>query len=346
MTRDVLHVPRARLDEAVRAGLLDGAQADGLWRFLSEGTEAKPRFDMVHLLWYLGALIVIAAMGLFTTEAWQRFGPGSLIVIALSYAAAFSAGAEALWRRGLRVPGGLLASVAVTMAPLAVFAVQQWLGTDQPGYREFYRLIKSEWVPMEIVTVLAGAAALTRFRFGFVLMPVSVALWFLSMDVVLMLTPVDSLGDDTRKVVSLAFGIAMMLAAWAVDVAARKDFAYWLHLFGLLAGWGGLTAMNSDSEVGKALYCAINVGLLFAAIFLQRRAYAVFGGLGITLYLGHLAGVVFKDSLTFSFALSAIGVAIIAGGLAFHKRQARIEAWLESALPASLARLRPAHARI
>jgi hypothetical protein len=36
-------------------------------------------------------------------------------------------------------------------------------------------------------------------------------------------------------------------------------------------------------------------------------AYAVFGAFGITLYLGHLADVVFKDSLFFPFALSLIG---------------------------------------
>jgi AhpC/TSA family len=44
----------------------------------------------------------------------------------------------------------------------------------------------------------------------------------------------------------------------------------------------------------------------------MRRVYAVFGALGISIYLGHLADVVFKDSLLFPFALSLIGIAIIA----------------------------------
>lgn len=341
-------LPYATLERAAAAGLLSHEQAVGLWRFLAEQAESspKPRFDLVHLLWYAGALIVIGAMGMFTTEAWSRFGMGSLVVIALAYGIAFAAAGEMLWRRNLRVPASLLVTVAVTMAPLAVFALQNWLGTDMPGpYRGFYRWIKSDWVSMELVTILVGLVALSRYRVGFLLMPVSVALWFLSMDVVQFLTASDALDDQTRKVVSVVFGSAMILAAWAIDLAARKDFSFWLHLFGALAAWGGLTAMDSGSEVGKAIYCAINIVLLFVSVFLQRRVYAVFGAIGVTVYLGHLAEVVFKDSLTFSFALSAIGILVIACGLTCHKHRQAIAAWFDAALPEALKRLRPAHAR-
>ena len=49
-------------------------------------------------------------------------------------------------------------------------------------------------------------------------------------------------------------------------------------------------------------------------MFLGRRVYAVFGVIGIALYLGDLADKVFRDSLLFPFALSLIGVAVIAAG--------------------------------
>ena len=65
--------------------------------------------------------------------------------------------------------------------------------------------------------------------------------------------------------------------------------------------------------------------LLLLALFLQRRAYAVFGALGIAAYLCHLAGEVFGDSLLYPFALSLIGVLIIAAGLWLHRRQAALE---------------------
>ena len=36
----------------------------------------RVRFDLVHLLWYAGALIVIGAMGLFTTWPSTRWAGG------------------------------------------------------------------------------------------------------------------------------------------------------------------------------------------------------------------------------------------------------------------------------
>ena len=85
--------------------------------------------------------------------------------------------------------------------------------------------------------------------------------------------------------------------------------------------------------------------LLALAVFLTRRAYAVFGALGVAAYLGHLADAVFKDSLMFPFALSLIGVAVIVAGLFYHRRQQAIAAWLAAHLPAAVLRLRPAQSR-
>jgi len=70
----------------------------------------------------------------------------------------------------------------------------------------------------------------------------------------------------------------------------------------------------------------------------------VFGVTGVTIYLGDLANKVFKDSLMFPFALSLIGVAVIALGLLYYRNQDRITAWLETNLPEGVKRLRPQHA--
>jgi hypothetical protein len=81
--------------------------------------------------------------------------------------------------------------------------------------------------------------------------------------------------------------------------------------------------------------------LLAVAVILMRRAYAVFGAFGVSLYFGHLADKVFKDSLLFPFSLSLIGIAVIAAGLLYHRKEPAIAAWLSAHLPAALLRLRP-----
>jgi hypothetical protein len=147
--------------------------------------------------------------------------------------------------------------------------------------------------------------------------------------------------------VSVAFGLLVLIAAWLVDLRRWRsgDFAYWLHLFGMLSFWGGLTAQHGGGEIGKAVYCLINVGLVFLSLFLMRRVYAVFGAIGVSLYLGHLANEVFNDSILFPFALSGIGVAIIAAGLLFHRYGDAIGASLGRTLPVGVREFRPAHAR-
>jgi hypothetical protein len=187
--------------------------------------------------------------------------------------------------------------------------------------------------------------ALRFYPFPFLVSIIAFALWFMSMD----LTPwIFGTGYtwEMRRSVSMWFGLAVLVVAWIVDRRPRGgDYAFWLHLFGMMAFWGGLSMQDSASELGKAIYCLLNAGLLLVSVFAGRRVYAVFGTLGIALYLGHLASAIFKDSLLFPFALSAIGVAVIALGLLYHRRQAQIAAWLDANMPPALAQLRPAHAR-
>ena len=68
------------------------------------------------------------------------------------------------------------------------------------------------------------------------------------------------------------------------------------------------------------------------------------GGLGVAAYLGHLSYEIFEDSLLFPFALSLIGIGLIAAGLVYYRRGRAIEAWLEKRFPPFLSALRPAAA--
>jgi hypothetical protein len=206
-------------------------------------------------------------------------------------------------------------------------------------------MARGSWVPVELATIAAGLVALRFYRFPFLVAPVAVALWALSMDVAPWI-----LGDPSptwrlRRLVSVWFGLGTVVVAWAVDLRARGDFAFWLHLSGALAFWGGLTALDSDSEIARFVYCLINLGLIALGLFLQRRVYALFGGLGIALYLHHLAERVFADSLLYPFALSLIGLAAIGAGLLLHRHAAALQRALEGRLPSWLAALRPRHAR-
>ncbi|ACI94286.1 putative membrane protein [Afipia carboxidovorans OM5] len=338
------------LRAASEAGIISPGQLESLLTFLQVRGSASPataKFDVVHVLWYAGALIVISAMGLFSTLAFAQMGGKALTATALIYAAVFAYAGHYLWTvKNLRTPGGLLIAIAVSMAPLAVYGMQHefglWNEFGKPDSLRGPLWLKGSWFPMEIATIAASAVALRFYRFPFFTFIMALALWFLSMDLAQWIVGKPHNWEISRQV-SIWLGLAMLAAAVVVNARQRAgDFAFWLYLFGVLAFWGGISFTTSGTALQKAAYCAMNVGFLFLAVFLGRRVFAVAGTIGIALYLGDLAAVVFKDSLLFPFALSLIGVAIIAFGLYYHRYQAAITAWVDARMPAMLKRLRPA----
>jgi len=344
---------RSDLEAAVGAGILSADQADRLVEFLSNTTDS-PRFSFVHVLYYLGGMIAIGAMSLFMTLAWSRLGGWGGFATSLCYILLFLALTH--WfdepdrngqRQGLYIPAGIMATLAVVTVPLAVFSLQSALGYwEGRAYRDFHYWIDWRWIFIELGTLAAGAIMLWRYRFPFMTMPIAVTLWYMSMDLAPFLYGPDYFNWEIRKWVSLWFGLATVAFAFLVDLRSRdsRDYAFWLYLFGVVAFWGGMSLMESSSEVNKAIYCAINLAMILVGAILGRRVFAVFGGLGIAGYLGHLSWSLFKDSLVFPFALSAVGLGIIWLGVLWQRNEARWAASLRGFVPVALRELIEARA--
>lgn len=341
-----MQLTREDLDSAVADGILSEGQARQLWEALELRQKDRPRFDAPHVAYYFGALLVIAAMGWFMTEAWESFGGGGILVISVLYAICFALAGRTLWyRKGLRVPGGLLFTMAVCMTPLAIYGLERvtgiWPQGDPGAYEGFHVWVKGSWLLMEAGTILAGLVTLRYVRFPFLTAPIAFALWYMSMDLAPLLFGQLELSWDERLWVSLWFGLALLLAAYLIDRRTEEDFVFWLYLFGMLAFWGGLSLMDSDSELSKFLYFLINLGLMAVSLLLQRRVFIIFGALGVFGYIGHLAHRVFADSLLFPFVLTLVGIAIIYLGIRFQRNRAAIEAAILARVPEHLRALAP-----
>ncbi len=338
------------MDEAVARGLLNAEQGRALWAFLAAREQEAPTFKPAHILYYLGGLIAIGAMTLFMTLGWERFGGTGLLLVSLAYCAmALALTEHLLARRNLAIPAGITAALAVAMVPLAVYAAQHVIGlwpADGPrawAYRDYHTRIDWRWLMMELATLAAGAMALWRYRLPFLVLPVAVTLWYMSMDLVPFLlggNPAEFF-SARGKLVSMCFGLAMTLVAFWVDVRSvrSRDFAFWLYVFGVMAFWGGLTSLDSASELNRLLYCGVNLLLIALGAALSRRVFAVFGGIGVALYLGHLSRTIFKDSMLFPVALTAIGLAVIAAGVFWQRHESAIGERLRALLPARLREL-------
>lgn len=351
-------VKRKDLEAAVRAGVLNPLELDALFAFLSERAAKSAQaggaqFSGTHVLYYLGGMLAICAASLFTTLAVEAMGMGALLVLSVAYALFAVWIAARLEKNGFGVPAGIFATLAVALAPLAMFALQHVLGFWADGapaehYRDYHRYIDWRWLLMELSTLAAGAVLLQRFRYSFLVMPVAVTLWYMGMDIVpalIMQAGGDSWFNDAawelRKKVTLVFGLVMLLVAFFVDLRSRhsKDYAYWLYLFGLLTFCGALSMMGTGALLGKLVYLALHFGLVFIGAVLGRRVFAVFGGIGIALVLGDLSWNLFKNSFVFVVVLTLLGFALIVLGLWWSRHEERISARLRAVLPADLREL-------
>lgn len=330
------------LDELVDAGVIDTGAAGRIAAYRDRREETVGRFDLTHLAYYLGAAIVLVGLFWFMHEAWARYGGMVLAVTAVLYGVVFTALGERFWRqRGYRVPGGLLFTTAVAMAPLLLFGVLNAAGLwpdrrtvyTQPTY---FQAIHGHTISLELGTIGAALIALRLRPFPFMMVPLGVAFWLLSMDAAPLLVG-DPGGMDGWRLGSVSGGLIMLGAAYGLDRTGRAAYATWLYLVGLSAFWIPLLT-DFDFDFGFAL---VNVALLLAALLLQRKAFLVYGGLGIFAYLGELVSDVFRDSLLFPAALSAIGLGFILFGVWYNRRADAIRAsvlrrlppWLRRALP-------------
>lgn len=349
------------LDAATAAGLIEPATNERLKGFLAGRqpvtvvTAAPPRssrFDLTHVLWYAGALIIMSAMGLFSTLAFAAMGGSGLAVTGLGYGVGLWWIGHRLWQKDdTRTPGGLLIAAAIAMVPMIVFGVQSaaniWPGSTAPGqYQSFYHYIKGGWIPMELATLVVSVLALRRYPFTFIAFPAAVCLWFLSMDLAAFIGQEKSFNYELRRQVSLWFGIGLLIVTWLSELKPhRSDYGYWLHLVAAVTIWGGMTFQSSGDEIGKLVWCLINISLIGLAVFLGRGVYAVFGVMGVMIYLGHLAYSVFKDSLLFPFALSGLGLIVVWLGIRYARHRMAIQQWFERLMPAGMQSLRPVQAR-
>src|SRR5829696_5354281 len=333
---------------AASEGMISEGQAEDLWRVLERRDADRPRFDLPHVAYYLGALVVISAMTWFMTLGWERFGGRGILAISLSYALGFVVAGGLLWReKGLRIPGGLLVTAAVCMVPLAVYGFERmtgmWLQGTPVAYEDFYDYIKGGWFPMEVATVGAGLVALRFFRFPFLTAPIAFALWFMSMDLSPLIYGEHYYEAQGYQVVSLVFGLVVLVGAYVVDRRTEEDYAFWGYLFGMFAFWGGLTLLEGGGELDWFFYSLVNLALVILSVLLQRRVFIVFGSVGVFGYVGHLAWEIFEDSLVFPFVLSAVGIAIIALGILYAKNKERVERGVLSRVPGGVMRFLPPH---
>jgi len=255
-----MEVTKKKLEDAADENIISIQQVDALYDYLVNQSQDVPSFTFTHVLYYLGGLIAIGAMTLFMSLSWESFGGAGIFFISLLYAGVGLKLSDTFAAKSLTIPAGICATFVVCLTPLAIYGLQQWLGVwpDESVYRDYHRYIQWHWLYMELGTLAIGVIVAWKYKYPFLIMPIAVTLWYITMDIAAIISGGD-LTWELRSLVSLYSGLLMIGLAFWIDVRSHEkaDYAFWVYIFGVIAFWGGLSSQYSDSEISKFIYFCI-----------------------------------------------------------------------------------------
>ena len=289
-----MRIEKKDLDKAAKAGIISLEQGTKIWSFWQKELRDTPQFHFAHVLYYLGGLLAISAVTLFVTRAWDTLVGIPLFLLSTVLFIFGLMFTQYFLNKKLRIPAGIFSTFSLALVPLATYNLQVWLGfspMEKYQYSDFHYWVNWYWVSIEIVTFIAGIAMFYFYRFQFLLFPISIILWYMSMDVFDLLLHQKGAPVAFRATFSMYFGLLVILAAIFIDLKAKDDepdYPFWLYIFGVMTFWGGLSSQSSEYELSKFIYCMINLGMIFVSVFLDS-AFCRFGAIGVLGYLGHLA---------------------------------------------------------
>ena len=340
----------------LEAGIVDEATADSIRAYEGAAHADRPRFDFINATYYFGALVVMLAFTWLLFDWYDRYGGIALMALASSYAVLFVLGGDWLWKqRGLRIPAGLLFTLAVCMVPIGVLGFQDYMGwfpvgnafeiENEAARLAFLRQLQTYQAWIAAATVLVGVGAITLRRFAFMAVPPVLgftACWALMVEI---LNGGDA-GDQVMSTHLMLAGFFVMAVGFVVDRRTKEDFAFWLYGLGLAHFWFGMigrlfSAPGEPGELAWGIFAFVNLLLFDISILLQRKVFMVGGAVGIMAYLGHLGFETFENVLLFPFALTFVGLAIMGAAVLYRKNEAKLEQLVMSLLPAGFKKWLP-----
>jgi len=332
-----------QLNEAVKNAIFSDEQVNKFRDFVQNSNNNQvTKFQKV--LYYGGGLLIISAMTWLMKTSWDSFGKTGMAAVSGLYFAAFlAAGYFLFFRKKLEVAGGLLFSVAIAVTPLLVFSILRvydfW--PKDHSYNAYYVWIKGKWIILEISTILVALPILFKTKFPFHVFLIAGTLWFFSMDIVPIIYEKTKITWTERAIISNIFGLFMIGIGYFADVKFKRDYSFWMYLFGLITLSSGLSVFYNNNIFKFALLGAANVLLILFSLFVNRNVFLVFGTIGLTEFLSRLSWKYFENSVFFPFALTIIGILLILSGIYFQKNRKKIEENIVNKLPLFILNLRP-----
>lgn len=313
---------------------------------ISNQNKQEKKFTLTNFLYYFGAIMIILPLFGYFGIIWDN--SAALLLFSIICSFIFVLGANHLWAKNNKVPGGLLYVCFVSSIPLIVYAFERMIGilpdtTNYGSHHSIHIITRCGWIAIELTTIFTGIYVLNKRKFPHIAIPIAWSLWYLFMDIVPILA--GNFKEPTwgqRNFASLAVSATMLIYAYKCDKNPDKKDTYskWFYRFGATILYFAIISciiewiihickIQSFQEFpfGVLWYIIAVLSLIymFIAIMLQRQVFMLWGALGFLLFLQHLAYVIFKDTpVLFHIIMILSGLAIIYFGVWYSKNHKEV----------------------
>ena len=316
-----MKITRHSLIQAQQAGILSGEQTDLLYNFLTDLPASQSRFNLVNLLYLLGAIIAISGASILITRAWSELGGLGILLISTFMQSGIIFIAEKWRHSGASTASGIAATIVVALTPLTLFGFLQHFGIwpENTDYSDYHHQVHQHWLLLELGTIGINLLLLIRYRFAFLLFPLATTLWYMSMDIAPailgFIAETENAWFETKALISAAFGGLVFVVGWLTQKHNQSDQNYplWLYLPATLSLLGGLFCWvnQQDSELLKLLLFMFESGLIFVGLRLKQPVISILATLGAWSYLAYLAYDLFESIIVYNLFLVISGLAMI-----------------------------------
>ncbi len=331
-----LKINLKQLKNAAAEKIITEEQALILWQFLEQKNQDVPQFRAGHVLYYFGGFLSIGAATLWIGNAWDVLKGFPLLIISTFLFLASLIFTHIFKQKNLIIPAGIITAFSLCLVPLITYNIQYIMHiapSQLINYENFNYLIRAYWLPMEITTLIAGGILFYIYRFNFILFPISIILWYVSMDLYQVIFKLKILGFINAAWFSLVFGLVELIIIICYDYVIdtkNQDRLFWPYIAATLTFWSGLCAINSSYQhIGHFFFLLINLLMLLISVILQRKIFAICATIGIFWYFGNLV----TNSYILPFLLIIAGFIIIYLATRWSKVEAKFMTKYNKLLP-------------
>ena len=130
---------------------------------------------------------------------------------------------------------------------------------------------------------------------------------------------------DNAIVTSVTCGIFVLLGI-GLSLYGRKQYTFWLKLYGLVGLQVGFSILfvNSEHALFGILFLVVYLILIAFSVRFQEVIYLVFGVIGVYIYIFRLIFDYLEDTVYFPLVLGIVGISIVVLAVLYQRYQGRI----------------------